>query len=220
MLLMRKMTTRSPEGRKVVIMTFQELMDLVEIEENMKLPSAFAVRKDMEDIILRKLVCDDTEIRIYRRGYVFYRQGRHMTVYSLEKLSPEYSYDSAMGVATDVSSACCNADCVIRLILEGEDRISRNIDTIEQRHKVSYSAVSEEWDAIRDQRNYMDEVIDSMLVEQLLEHVTDRQRELLKKHFFEEFEMVEISKAEGKSRQAVSDAIRKAIKKMQHEVNE
>ena len=198
-------------------MTLQELMQLVEIEEGMKIPSVFAVSKDMEDIILRKDLCDDCELRVYRRGYVFYRQGRHMTVYSLDGFDVGYIYDSVLGAASDVSSACRNSDCIVRLILEGEDRISRNLDTIEQRHKVSYSAVSEEWEAVSDKRNYIDEVIDSMFVEHLLDSVTDRQRELLKKHFFEEFEMIEISQAEGKSRQAVSDAIRKAIKKMKLE---
>ena len=198
-------------------MTMKELMDLVEIEKDMKLPSVHAASRDMEDIILSRIFGGDSELRVYRRGYVFYRQGRHMTVFSLEDFKADYEYLSLMDEHFDVTGVCEDSDCIFRLMLEGDDRITGNIARAESKRQVSYSAESEEWGALMDRRDAIGELIDSIYVEELLDTVTDRQRELLKKHFFEEYEMLEISRQEGKSRQAISDAIRNGIRRMKEE---
>lgn len=62
-------------------------------------------------------------------------------------------------------------------MLEGENRLSRNLASREQDWNVSYSAVSEEWGALDSgTEGALDRIISEEIVERLLSVLSERQR--------------------------------------------
>ena len=79
----------------------------------------------------------------------------------------------------------------LRLILEGEDRINRNLETRQQRKSISYSAVSEEWGVLGSlEATVLETAIRKEMIQELLGLLTERQKEVV----FEYFLGAEISK--------------------------
>ena len=195
-------------------MTLEEIMAQVTINEEASAPRARSITADTEGIILKKCMAGDTELRIYASGYVYYRVGKHSTVFLITDVTKDYSYASVMGQSSMLDGSCFEDDFIYRLILEGEDRIDKNYDTLHHRHTISYSCIAEDFYGMEDPADLMEQVLDEMQVEKLLEKLTDRQKEILKLYVLEDMCLEEIGKLSGKTKQSVHEGLHSAINRM------
>lgn len=93
----------------------------------------------------------------------------------------------------------------IRLVLEGEDRLFRNLETKEQNHTVSYHFAAEDWQELADAENSVfDCVIQREMLRNILGCLTGRQKRVMEAYAVEGKTMKEIAKELGITVQAVS----------------
>lgn len=204
-------------GRKVVSMTIKVLLQQVDKAEGEKLPSAKSLRESGVDVVLTHPVGEDTEICVYQNGYVTYRAGCHVTVFPLHDVSGDYTFEFAGERKTVEEKSLDEVDAIVRLVMEGEDRISRNTDVIYGRKKISYSQEAEDWGVMADEVDRIAQTVDRMFAESLMGCLTYRQKVYVRRYFFKDQQMKEIGEALGVSKQAVSDSIRQALAKMKAE---
>ena len=93
----------------------------------------------------------------------------------------------------------------IRLVLEGEDRLFRNLEAKEQNHTVSYHFAAEDWHELADaEDSVFDSVIQRETLRNVLNCLTERQRRVMEAYAIEGKKMKEIAKELGITVPAVS----------------
>ena len=101
------------------------------------------------------------------------------------------------------------------MILEGEDRINRNLEARQQRKSISYSAVSEEWGVLSSlETTVLETTIRKETMRELLGLLTDRQKEVIVQYFWEQKSQSEIAEKLGVSHAAVSKILTRAINRL------
>ena len=99
--------------------------------------------------------------------------------------------------------------------MEGEDRLCRNRETREHNNCISYSCISEEWCELMDKRQcLLERIIAEETVRELMELLTERQRQMIQRIYFQEQTQKEISHELGITVPAVSKCISQAMRKM------
>lgn len=107
----------------------------------------------------------------------------------------------------------------MRLILEGEDRLSQNKEKNDSKHCVSYSAEAEDWAVLTDERADMDRlVIDKEYIRELLNLVDDKVAYAIEKFYGDEMEQQEIADHLQMKRKTVSKMIRTNVLKIRKAV--
>ena len=93
-------------------------------------------------IFVSKSIATNVKISVYQNGYALYEISGLATVFPIWDCQ-NYRYEMEQN---EISEQWFEKEAwYLRLILEGEDRINRNLETRQQRKSISYSAVSEEW---------------------------------------------------------------------------
>lgn len=140
-----------------------------------KTPTAKQLRESGR-LVEKEELGEDTEICVYRNGYVLYRVGRHSTVFPLY-LCEEYVYMSGKNVVCLAEQFFENEKWSVRLMLEGEDRLKRNQDEKERRWNISCDLVSDKW-AVEDEliESIPERLEEQEMVDEILQALTDRQR--------------------------------------------
>ena len=133
------------------MLTLQELKKITDMPgDREKLPTAKQLRITGL-MVAQKQLGQEAEISAYRNGCALYRVGKRSTVFFLHPCR-DYLYIS------DDSAVCLpeqffeHERWYLRLVLEGEDRLNRNNEERERNRNISYSAISEDWDAMGDWR--------------------------------------------------------------------
>ncbi len=196
------------------MLTLQELKKEVDIPGfDEKTPTARQLRESGR-LIEKEELGEDTEICVYRNGYVLYRVGRHSTVFPLY-LCKEYVYMSGKNVVCLAEQFFENEKWGLRLMLEGEDRLKRNQDEKERRWNVSRDLVSDKW-AVEDGliESILEHLDERKMVDEVLQSLTGRQREIVKKYFLQEKTQKEIAEELGISDPAVSLILFRAIRRI------
>lgn len=126
------------------MLTLQELKETTEIpDQKTKMPTAKRL-KETGRIVAEKQLENGTWITAYQNGYAQYHICGHDTVFPIHTCG-DYLYVSG-GAGSYIPDQFFEKEpWYVRLALEGEDRLERNLEVKEQGHTVSYSAVSEEW---------------------------------------------------------------------------
>ncbi|SHK23136.1 sigma-70 family RNA polymerase sigma factor [Hespellia stercorisuis] len=197
------------------MLTLEQLRNLVEEPKaGAKLPTARALRESDCEIVVKEIMGNGAELTVYKNGYALYQIKNRATVFPVNGCK-SYSY------ATNKEDICVDEHLFdqekwyIRLMLEGEDRLSHNFYMKEKGHQVSYSAEAEDWDALSDQSDCLaDRLIQQEMMEELLQMLTNRQRKVVVEYFYMEKTHQQIADELGITRPAVSDAIAKALKRM------
>lgn len=132
------------------MLTLQELKQISGMPEcNAKLPTAKQLRESGV-VIAKEKIGVDTEILAYRNGYALYCVGNHATVFPVYSCG-DYLYLEGGNAVRLSEQFFCGKEWYLRLVLEGEDRLSRNHEAKEQSRSVSYHAISEDWTGMEDQ---------------------------------------------------------------------
>lgn len=202
------------------MMTFKELKEKVQVaDKTNRTPGAVLLQADGV-IVAKEVINTDTEITVFNNGYVLYKAGRHMTVFPLHECK-EYDYRSVVQESNVVEETLFDhTKWYVRLVLEGEDRLSSNLEKSQQKHCVSYTCVSEEWSVLLDKSADVEkEVTDREYIRELFEQVGDRAAYAIKKYYLENELQEEIAKDLSIKAGAVSKLIRTNIIKIR-EVSE
>lgn len=105
-----------------------------------------------------------------------------------------------------------NKEWYLRLVLEGEDRLSRNHEEKERSWNISYSAISEDWAVMENlAESMMDHLVKQETVAEILQILTDKQKHIIQKYYLQEETQEQISRELGISQQAVSAMLSQAV---------
>ena len=125
------------------------MVEVAEVEG--RVPSVKALLEAKVPIIVKELLSEQAEISVYQNGFVLYRVGKRATVFPLHSCK-EYIYDSNIEALTNINERFFdNENWYIRLILEGEDRLVKNQEVRNGKKTISYSAVAEDWNELREE---------------------------------------------------------------------
>lgn len=164
-------------------MTLKELKEQIVRENKVKKVSSLKELMESEAIV-EKSLAEDSLIAVFTCGYVLYVSGKRRTFFSIADCG-EYEYGSTANVGQTFSeNVFDDAEWYVRLIIEGEDRISNNqCKSDAQQGLVSYSAVSEEWEQLRDETiDFIEHIVEQErheLLMELLDLATQKQRAAL-----------------------------------------
>lgn len=222
MLLFLSADSPVPKGRKVVVMlTLRKLKEMIESpKKGAKKPTPKSLREGKAPAIAQKVIKSDTDlvtITVYKNGYVVYEAMSRVTVFPIEDISG-YRYSSVAG-----SSYGCDldesyfeeAEWYLRFLLHGEDRLSINLDSRNQKHCVSLSSAMEEMQLCETAAEDMEEmIIQQMMTENMMNMLTSNQRKLVYALYFEHQTFQEYAEIHGISSAAVNNRRKKALARL------
>ena len=198
------------------MLTLQELKQVVgNRKEKRKVPSARYLRENDVAVVKHRLI-DGAEIIAYQTGYVFYCAGDYGTVFPLFTCR-DYVYEAERKIAVVEENFFDDEPWYVRLILEGEDRLWRNRETREHNNCISYSCISEEWCELADKRQCrLERMMAEETVRELMNLLTERQRQMIQRIYFQQQTQKEVSHELGITVPAVSKCISQAMQKMRN----
>ena len=228
MLLFLSADSPVPKGRKVVVMlTLRKLKEMIESpKKGAKKPTPKSLREGKAPVIAQKVIKSDTDlvtITVYKNGYVVYEAMSRVTVFPIEDISG-YRYSSVAG-----SSYGCDldesyfeeAEWYLRFLLHGEDRLSINLDSRNQKHCISLSSAMEEMQLGESIAPDMEEmIVQQMMTENMMDMLTDKQKELIYALYFEKQTYQEYADIHGISSAAVNNMRNKAVAKLRASLEE
>lgn len=209
------------------MLTLRKLKEMIESpKKGAKKPTPKSLREGKAPIIAQKVIKSDTDlvtITVYKNGYVVYEAMSRVTVFPIEDISG-YRYSSVAGSSYGCDldeSYFAEAEWYLRFLLHGEDRLSINLDSRNQKHCVSLSSAMEEMQLCETAAEDMEEmIIQQMMTENMMEMLTDKQKELIYALYFEKQTYQEYADIHGISSAAVNNMRNKAVAKLRASLEE
>ena len=197
------------------MLTLREIKRTVENPgERRNVPTAKCLH-DGGTLIVRKRMGKEAEIRVYQCGYAVYQLGKYVTVFSVH-VCGDYLYSLCGEIFCIREAFFDRQEWYVRLILEGEDRVSRNRESQEQEKCISYSAISEGWNLLMDMgQSTLEQIIVKESVGEIMGLLTEKQRKVIIQFFFRQKTQKEIGAELGNvTQQAVSLILANALERM------
>ena len=221
MLLFLSADSPEPKGRKAVVMlTLRKLKEIVESpKKGEKKPSCRSLREGCP-VVAQKIIQNEVgevTITVYENGYVVYQAQNRVTVFPIEDISGyRYSSVAGNGYGCDLTESYFEeAEWYLRFVLRGEDRLSINLDSRNQKHCVSLSSAMEEMQLCETAAEDMEEmIIQQMMTENMMNMLTPNQRELVYALYFEHQTFQEYAEIHGISSAAVNNRRKKALARL------
>lgn len=213
-------SARSRKAGKGRMLTLKELKNNVtEASPAERVPTYKVLRESGIPVVVKKVVDVQSELMVYQNGYVVYKARKRSTVFPLHSCGG-YRYEFHQNLSFSVKSDFFeHENWYIRLFLEGEDRIAKNEDWYNGRKSISYSAIAEDWSELAQEDTVLNAFVIQEELEELWQLMTERQRMVMKKYYMEQLQEDEIAKELGITQQAVSDTLRKAIRRVRKKNN-
>lgn len=201
-------------GKAAGMLTLRELKNIAETApQGQKTPTARELRSSGK-LIAEKKMGESIGIAAYRNGYAIYHAGRDVTVFRIHACRG-YCYESGSSLCGIDVGTFDKESWYLRLILEGEDRLFRNLASREQGWNVSYSAESEEWGELCSSvENTLDRIIREETVESLLSVLTERQRRAAVLFYLEQKTERQVAEELGITVSAVSKILARSLDRM------
>ncbi len=197
------------------MLTLQELKQIVAVPvPGQKIPSAKNLIESGK-IVARKSLDPDTEITAYENGYALYSACLATTVFPIHQCG-EYQYDTEKNPCSIEDKFFEKENWYLRLVLEGEDRLYRNQEAKERKKTISYSAVSEEWKIMGEEKDsLLERMVWKETKAELLAILTMKQRIAVCGFFLGQKTQEQIAEEMGVTISAVSKILTRAIRRMQ-----
>ena len=205
------------------MLTLRELKKVVKVADmEADIPSAKVLKESGAEIVTKEILDTDTTIAVYENGYVLYQEGAKTTVFPLHKCG-EYEYENIDGTRKRVKGEFFDNEnwYVLPLLIASDRMIINQVRTSQYHGLISYSAVVEDRKYLIDpSRNCLDDMIEKELIEELLQTLTERQKEIIYLYFWEQMNQQDIAKCLGISQQTVWGTIKRSIEIMKKHLSE
>lgn len=191
--------------------TLKELKKMVPVASEFKrVPGLKKILEDGIEVILRKQMENHAEVVVYKNGYVSYHAHERYTVFALHNCTHYYYESQGNEHQTIPHNHFEDMEWHIRLVLEGEDRLVRNLEARES-ETFSYAAdVNPEYNnEMEDPRiNVMDFVLNKEFLRKASELLKKHQWEMICRHYIEGMTHREIAAEMGVSDEVEVDGQR------------
>lgn len=196
------------------MLTLHELKQITDKSGNRKQRPTVKQLRESGLEIARERLGRDAEITVYRDGCVVYQAGSHSTVFFLHSCR-DYCYISDGNEVHLPEQFFDKERWYLRLVLEGEDRLNRNLEERERNRNVSYSSISEEWIVMEDlAESALEKLAKQETWEEIMRMLTEKQRTVIRRYYLQEKTQTQIAKELGISRLAVRGALFRAVSKI------
>ena len=166
-------------------------------------------------VVVSRKLGEDAEILVYRSGYAVYRLGKYVTVFSIHSCG-DYLYQLSGKIFCISGSFFDFQEWYVRLVLEGEDRISHNRELYENEKNISYHAISEDCGFMAGlEKSPLDQLIRKETIGDFISLLTVREKQVINQFYFDRKTQKEIAKGLGVTQSTISLEISNAIRKMQ-----
>lgn len=203
--------------------TLKELKKMVPVASEFKrVPGLKKILEDGIEVILRKQMENHAEVVVYKNGYVSYHAHERYTVFALHNCTHYYYESQGNEHQTIPHNHFEDMEWHIRLVLEGEDRLVRNLEARES-ETFSYAAdVNPEYNnEMEDPRiNVMDFVLNKEFLRKASELLKKHQWEMICRHYIEGMTHREIAAEMGVSHQYVTKGIKKGLHRIIYQTTE
>lgn len=196
------------------MLTLQELKKITDMPgDGEKLPTAKQLRVTGL-VVAKERLGQEAEISAYQNGCALYQVGRCSTVFFLHPCR-DYYYISDDGIVCLPEQFFEHERWYLRLMLEGEDRLNRNHEERERNWNISYSAISEDWDAMGDWPESAAERLEKQeTVEEMMQLLTEKQKTVICGYYMQGKTQAQLARELGVSRPAVKDSLIHAVGKI------
>ena len=203
------------------MLTLKELKKIVKVADvEKRIPSVKSLKE--HKVVVKEMINADTTISVYDHGYVLYTAGNQSTVFPLHSCD-DYEYVSVTGDNKEFNKEFFdNENWYVLPLLVASDRMITNQIKIGDYHGIiSYSVVVEDRKYLIDpRRNCLDDMIEKELIKELLQTLTERQKEIIYLYFWEQMNQMDIAKSLGISQQTVAGTIKRSIEIMKKHANQ
>lgn len=198
------------------MLTLKQLKEIVDVPKTgEKAPSAKRLAEREKAVAWRRLE-EGTEIVAYKNGYALYRVQQAVTVFPIHACGGYHGYRrDAEDVPYMEREGFEREAWYLRLVLEGEDRLCHNQEAKERRKTVSYSVISEDWEAMEMERDpVLEHVVMEETMDDYLKLLTSKQRFAIRRYYWERETQAQIARELGISTAAVSRMLSRAVQRL------
>lgn len=194
--------------------TFAQLREMVRSTVGMKLPTAKALRNGNARIVVRCELQEEVYLTAYDNGFVLYETPSGNTVLRLDNCK-DYIYVTQKKNEHLAKETFDDMHWSVRVMLEGEDRLSHNNQEAWKRKAEPYDSLSIEY--LKDTNaGVLEQIIRNEQMERLMMELTQHQREVFTLYYICGYKLREIAAYYRVSHQAISISLecgRKKLKK-------
>jgi RNA polymerase sigma factor (sigma-70 family) len=195
-------------------LTFRQLREMVGSGTGHKMPTARQLKNSGEEPVAVREIGPDGSLSVYPGGYAVYSNGSGTTVVSIGECG-EYTYrfhDGEDGLPTESRLLLDGDDWSIAVALKGEEQIEANLMNRKGDRRGSRQ-YKDDWEHIRVEEELPDvlAIVQRDMLSELLDCLTERQREVVTSYFFDELTQQQIADKLGISKPAVNKTIKSAL---------
>ncbi len=196
-------------------MTLKELQNKIEKTMGKDLPTAAHLRAGSSPIVASRELDGGTKLSVYQNGFALYQTEGGSTVFRVDYCGG-YTYFGRNEQTELSEDFFADTDWWVRLLMEGEDRLTHNRNIKAERHECLFEGDSEAFYNICGTEQPMhEEIMERDRIDAMLSILTVRQRELVTLYYIDGLGIKEIAKVCGISFQAVSIALSESRKKFE-----
>ena len=173
------------------MLTLKELKKIVKVADMEKrIPSVKSLKE--HKVVVKEMINADTTISVYDHGYVLYTAGNQSTVFPLHSCD-DYEYVSVTGDNKEFNKEFFDNEnwYVLPLLVESDRMITNQIKIGDYHGIISYSVVVEDRKYLIDpSRNCLDDMIEKELIKEMMQTLTERQKEIIYLYFWEQMNQI------------------------------
>lgn len=188
-------------------LTFRQLREMVGNGTGHKTPTARQLRESGEEPVAVREIGPDGSLSVYPGGYAVYSNGSGTTVVSIGECG-EYTYqfhDGEDGLPTESRLLLDGDDWSVAVALKGEEQIEANLMNRKGDRRGSRQ-YEDDWEHIRVEEeapDVLDAIAQRDMLSELLDCLTERQREVVTAYFFDGLTQQQIADKLGVSQATV-----------------
>lgn len=196
-------------------MTLKELQNKIEKTMGKDLPTAAYLRAGSSPIVASRELDGSAKLSVYQNGFALYQTEGGSTVFRVDYCGG-YTYFGRNEQTELSEDFFADTDWWVRLLMEGEDRLTHNRNIKAERHECLFEGDSEAFYNICGTEQPMhEEIMERDRIDAMLSILTVRQRELVTLYYIDGLGIKEIARICGISFQAVSIALSESRKKFE-----
>ena len=196
-------------------MTLKELQNKIEKTMGNDLPTAAYLRAGNSRLVASRELDSGTKLSVYQNGFALYQTIGGSTVFRVDYCGG-YTYFGRTEQTELSEDFFADTDWWVRLLMEGEDRLTHNRNIKAERHECLFEGDSEAfYNLCGSEQPMLEAFAAEERLEAMLSILTVRQRELVTLYYIDGLGIKEIAKICGISFQAVSIALSESRKKFE-----